>query len=93
MSKTIPEITKQYIGDNSLEDFAKSLGVDASRQMVWYWKEASREPSLDTLFKVVHSPTATEEAKAWARECLAAKGIHGLDNLEPTFDQELERRR
>jgi len=90
---TIPEITKRYIGDKSIEEFAGTLGINTSRQLVWFWKEGTRTPSLDTLFRVRNSPHATDEAKAWASECLAAKGIHGVENLELTFDQEVERRR
>ncbi|MBA4376969.1 MAG: hypothetical protein C0401_12475 [Anaerolinea sp.] len=91
--ETTSEITKRYLEGKTLDEFAESLGIGAVRQNVTPWKSGEYPPSLDTLFKVVNSSTATNEAKAWARECLAARGIHNVDNLEPTIDLEVERRR
>jgi len=90
---TIPEITQKYIGVQTLEQFARSLGIKASRQMVWYWKEGGQEPSIMTLYRVIGSETATPEAKEWARECLAAITAAAGVWLEDTLDKEIERRR
>ncbi len=75
MPETIPEITKNYLAHKSLEEFAQGLGIECSRQMVWYWKEGKQKPSLGTLFKVQMSLSAEIWAREWARECLAAQGI------------------
>ncbi len=93
MSETIPEITLKYIGDKSLEDFAKSLGIDATRQNVHQWKEGDRTPSIMTLFRVIGSPTATPEAKEWARECINVLQAAAGMEFEDTLDEEIERRR
>jgi len=93
MYSTIPEITKKYIGSGTLQGFADSLGINASRQSIHQWKEGTGEPSIMTLFRVIGSETATPEAKEWARECInvltAAAGVE----LEDTLDKEVERRR
>jgi len=93
MSQTIPEITQKYIGDQSLEKFAKTIGIDASRQMVWYWKEGKQVPSIMTLFRVMGSATSTTEAKAWARECINSLQAQAGMEFEDTLDKEVERRR
>ncbi|MEJ5201394.1 MAG: hypothetical protein WHV66_04090 [Anaerolineales bacterium] len=72
MIKSISEITKKYLVGKSLEQFAKGLGIECPRQLVWYWKEGKQSPSILTLLKVQMSPTAESWAYDWARECLVA---------------------
>lgn len=72
MEKTIQEITKEFLKEKSLQGFANGLGINASRQMVFSWKEGTQEPSTLTLFSVLAAPSAEGWAKAWAGECLAA---------------------
>ena len=93
MKQAISEITIRHISQKTLEEFAGTLGINASRQMVWFWKEGKQEPSFDTLSKVINSPTATAEAKAWAAECMEVRYGVRVGPAEPTFDQEIERRR
>ncbi len=90
---TIPEITKKFIGDKTLETFANELGIQVSAAAVHHWKEGNRTPDYDTLREVINSPTATAEAKAWAAECMEVRYGVRVGLAEPTFDQETERRR
>ena len=90
---TIPEITNRYLEGKTLDEFAKSLGIGAVRQNVDHWKSGGVAPSFDTLSKVINSSTATAEAKAWAAECMEVRYGVRVGPAEPTFDQEVERRR
>lgn len=89
----IPEITIRYIGEKTLQEFADSLGINASRQSVHQWKTGKEEPSIMTLIKVIGSETATHEAKEWARECINALTAEAGVVLEDSLDNEIERRR
>jgi len=91
--ETIQKITRKYIGDQTLDQFARSLGIKASRQMVWYWKEGKQEPSIMTLIRVIGSETATPEAKEWARLCINVLTSAAGVELEDSLDREIERRR
>ena len=71
MKSQIVDTTTKYLGEKTLQEFADALGIHASRQMVWHWKEGNQEPSPMTLFSILASPTAEGWAKAWAGECLA----------------------
>ncbi len=90
---TIPEITKKYIGDKTLDTFANDLGIQVTTSAISYWKNGNRTPDYDTLREVINSPTATAEAKAWAAECMEVRYGVRVGPAEPTFDQEIERRR
>ncbi len=76
------DITKRYLSEKqlSLQAFADGLGINASRQMVWHWKEGTQKPMLETLFKVTQSETAAPWAKQWAGECIAV--IAGVRTIE-----------
>lgn len=71
MKDKTSEITKKYIGEQTLEAFGISLGIKASRQAVWNWKEGKESPDTMTLFRVIASPDSTALAKTWAGEILA----------------------
>ena len=79
------DITRRYLEERqlTLQAFADGLGINASRQMVFMWKEGKQAPSLETLFKVSQSKTAADWAKQWAGECIAAiAGVRTVVNLE-----------
>ncbi|OGT97594.1 MAG: hypothetical protein A2X80_09995 [Geobacteraceae bacterium GWB2_52_12] len=90
---TLPEITKKYIGNKTLEAFASELGIQVSAAAVHHWKEGNRTPEYDTLREVINSPTATDEAKAWAAECMEVRYGVRVGAAEPNLNQEIERRR
>ena len=92
MPETIVEITNRYLSGKTLEEFAQELGIEASKQMVWYWKEGRQKPSAITLFRIQASPRAAEWAKQFAVECLAVLQAEG-QVLEADVDKEIERRR
>lgn len=71
MENNIQEITKKYLKDRNMQEFADGLGIKASRQWVHHWKEGNQMPSMMTLLSVIASPTAEGWAKAWAGECSA----------------------
>jgi hypothetical protein len=71
MENTIQEITKRYLEERNMQEFANGLGIKASRQAVHHWKEGNQLPSMMTLLSVLASPTAEGWAKAWAGECSA----------------------
>jgi hypothetical protein len=71
MEQTIPEITKRYLTERTLEVFAAGLGIEAAKQNVSQWANGKHLPSWDTLLSVIASPTAEGWAKAWAGECSA----------------------
>ena len=71
MEQTIPEITKRYLTDRTLEAFASELGIKAAKQNVSQWANGEHLPSMMTLLSVLASPTAEGWAKAWAGECSA----------------------
>ncbi len=83
MPESIPEITKKFLDGKSLEEFAQGLGIECSRQMVWYWKEGRQNPSLGTLFGVRNSPSAEKWARKWAEECLVAMDIFYPEVSQP----------
>jgi hypothetical protein len=67
----IAEITKRYMGEKTLDEFAQDLGINVVRQNVHQWVHGIHMPATLTLFWVISSPTATPQAKAWAGECLS----------------------
>jgi len=102
MDKSIKEITNQYLKDRTLQKFADELGINASRQMVYHWKEGKQEPSMMTLLSVLAEPSAEAWAKSWAGECFgvlqraAAQQkrvvvVHGSDG-ETIVDPELRKK-
>jgi len=92
MPETIPEITRRYLSNKSLEEFVRGLGIEASKQMVWYWKMGRQKPRALTLFRIQASPRAENWAKQFATECVAALQREG-EVLETEPDKEIERRR
>lgn len=92
MPEQIADITKRYLSEKTLEKFARGLGIDASKQMVWYWKMGRQKPHPITLFRIQGSPKAAPWAKEFARECLEALRHNG-EILEADLDKESERRR
>lgn len=93
MTQTIPEITNRYLAGKTLDAFAESLGIGATKQSVQQWKEGKHEPSIMTLIRVIGSETATLEAKEWARECINVLTSAAGVELEDSLDREIERRR
>jgi len=93
MLETIPEITKRYLGTQSMEEFAFSLGVNATRQTIWNWKTGVKKPSIMTLFRVIGSERATHAAKEFARECINVLQAEAGMEFEDNLDSEIERRR
>lgn len=93
MSETIPQITSRYLNGYTLEAFAESLGIGASKQSIQQWKDGVHEPSVMTLFRVIGSASSTHEAKEWARECINVLQAAAGMEFEPTLDKEIERRR
>jgi len=67
----IQEITKKYLIDRTMENFARGLGIKAAKQNVSQWANGEHLPSMMTLLSVIASPKAEGWAKAWAGECLA----------------------
>lgn len=84
MKEKISVITKTYIGEQTLDGFAKSLGIGASKQLVWNWKEGKEAPDTMTLFRVIASPDSTALAKTWAGEILA---IYQTKTEDPIIEQ------
>ncbi|PKN85611.1 MAG: hypothetical protein CVU46_10600 [Chloroflexi bacterium HGW-Chloroflexi-8] len=72
MDQTIPELTKKYIGEKTLDVFADGLGVEIKKQSVSQWANGIHNPSMETLLSVLASPEAEGWAKSWAGECFAA---------------------
>lgn len=66
------EITRRALDGKNQSAFARSLGIPASRQMVWGWKEGIQAPSPMTLKRVIESPKASQPAREWAVDCLNA---------------------
>lgn len=64
-------ITNQYLVGRTLDEFAADLGINASRQMVWMWKEGIQSPAYLTLAKVILSNSSASWAVQWAKECSA----------------------
>ncbi len=64
-------ITIKHMGLMTATQFARELGINAERGVIWSWKAGERSPSAETLSEVLKSPASTPNAKAWARECLA----------------------
>ncbi len=71
MVESIPEITKRYLTERTLEGFAAGLGIKAAKQNVSQWANGEHLPSMMTLLSVIASPTAEGWAKSWAGECSA----------------------
>lgn len=79
------EITSRYLKERqlTLQAFADALGIGASRQMVFLWKEGKQRPMLETLFKVKQSEKAEPWAKLWAGECVAViVGVKTAINID-----------
>lgn len=72
MNESIPEITKRYIVDKTLDEFVAGLGIESSKQSVSHWSNGIHTPSPMTLLSVLAAPSAEGWAKAWAGECFAA---------------------
>lgn len=66
----IKEITRKYLGEKKLDDFAREMGIPSDRQRVWMWKSGQQAPSIDTLLAVLMSSTASTNAQNWAKDCL-----------------------
>ena len=93
MIESIPQITTKYLEGKTLREFADSLGINAKFQSIDQWKRGVHAPSFETLKEVADSMMATYDAKAWADECcFAYYGVH-IYQVEPTLDEEIERRR
>lgn len=71
MKTKTAQITQRYLSNRSLAAFARGLGVPASRQLVYQWREGVQSPSYQTLFSVLASPHAKDWAHEWATEILA----------------------
>lgn len=71
MDQTIPELTKKYIGEKTLTEFASGLGVNVKKQSVSQWSNGIHNPSMEILMTVLYSPQAEGWAKIWASECFA----------------------
>lgn len=67
----IKRITEKRAGFMTLEQFARELGISIESGTVWTYKAGTRVPSAETLAEVLRSPRSTQNAKRWARECLA----------------------
>ncbi len=93
MTETIPQITTRYLSGKTLEAFADSLGIGATKQSVQQWQAGKHEPSIMTLFRVIGAPASTIEAREWARECINALTSAAGVELEDSLDKEIERRR
>ncbi|MAT45335.1 MAG: hypothetical protein CL609_23650 [Anaerolineaceae bacterium] len=97
MNEKIIAITKKYLAEKSLEEFANGCGIEASRQSVHQWKEGEHIPSAMTLFAIMGSDLAQPWARAWAQECLsvlqqgarkrlvAAGRLNGDVAVDPSF--------
>lgn len=93
MSGTIPEITKKYIDTQSMEEFAFSLGINATRATVWNWRHGVKKPAIMTLFRIIGSERAAHAAREFARECINVLQAEAGMEFEGNLDSEIERRR
>lgn len=58
------------MGEKNISTAARSMGINASRQMVWFWEKGTYAPCEMTAWRVVLSNKASQEAKAWANKVL-----------------------